>query len=185
MDSTTLDDDSDYFDELIYEQSITDKTQASFVFAGAKAMVAAWDKNAANVSNDNAAAAAECANNSRNWVLNEVIVQTRKSPQLYPTPRTSAQTSQSLDLLVTMCAMESDTSGMSSAPTAAPSCDTLTLAQLYDPSRQLRHHGQKYTTPPPPPQGNAVEVATAGMIDAPTAAPFHEILTLSKLYHPI
>ena len=58
MDSTTLDDNSGYFNEFIYKQSITDKTQASFVFAGAKAMVATWDKNAANVSNDNAAAAA-------------------------------------------------------------------------------------------------------------------------------
>ncbi len=40
-DLTTLDDNSNYFDKLIYKQSITDKTQASFVFAGAKAMVAA------------------------------------------------------------------------------------------------------------------------------------------------
>ncbi len=148
-------------------------------------MVAAWNKNAANVSNDNTAAAAKHANNSRNLVLNEVIVQTRKLPQLYPTPCLSARTSQSLNLLATVCAMESDASGMSSAPAAAPSHDTLTLAQLYHPSHQLRHHGQKYTTSPPPPQENAFKVATAGMIDAPTAAPFHEILTLSKLYHPI
>jgi hypothetical protein len=122
-------------------------------------MAAAWDKNAANASNDNAAAAAKRANNSRNLVLNEVIVQTWKSSQLYPTPRTCAQTSQSLDLLATVCAMESDTSGMSSTAAAAPSCDTLTLAQLYHPSCRLRHHGQKYTTPPPPLGGPAQDLS--------------------------
>ena len=187
MDSTTADDYLDYLGELIYKQSITAKAQASSSVAGAKAMVAAWDKK-----NDDAAAAAERANNSRNLVPNEVITQTRKSPHVYPPPSTSAETSHSLDLLATVCAIESDTGGMISAPAAAPSRDTLTLAQLYHPSRRLRHHGHnsstphwKYTTPPPPPQGNAVEVATAGMIASPTSAPFHDILTLSHRYRPI
>ena len=192
MDSTTSDDSINYFGELIYKHSFTAKARASSSVAGAKAMVAACDKNATDTSNDDAAEAAERANNSRNSVPNEVMAQTRKSPHLYPPPSTSAETSHSLDLLATVCAIESDTCGMISAPAAAPSRDTLTLAQLYHPSRRLRHHGHnsstphwKYTTPPPPPQGNAVEVATAGMIASPTAAPFHDILTLSQRYRPI
>jgi hypothetical protein len=177
MDSTTADDYLDYLGELIYKQSITAKAQASSSVAGAKAMVAAWDKK-----NDDAAAAAERANNSRNLVPNEVIAQTRKSPHSYPPPSTSAETSHSLDLLATVCAIESGTGGMISAPAAAPSRDTLTLAQLYHPSRRLRHHGHnsstpRYTTPPP--------VATAGMIGTPTASPFHDITTCSQLYHPV
>ena len=78
MDSTTSDDYLDYLGKLIYKQSSTAKAQASSSVAGAKATIAAWDKK-----NDDAAAAAECANNSRNLVPNEVIAQTRKSPHLY------------------------------------------------------------------------------------------------------
>jgi len=172
-----------YFCELIYKQSITAKAQASSSVAGAKAMFAACDKSATDASNDDdTAAAAERANNSRNSVPNEVIAQTRKSPHLHPPPSTSADTSHSLNLLATVCAIESDIGGMISAPSAAPSRDTLTLAQLYHPSRRLRRHGHnsstpRYTTPPP--------VATAGMISTPTAAPFHDIPTFSQLYHPI
>ncbi len=71
---------------------------------------------------------------------------------------------------------------MISTPTAAPSRDTLTLAQVYHPSRRLRHHGHNsstpcYTSPPP--------VATAGMIGTPTISPFHDITTCSQLYHPV
>lgn len=158
----------------------------SFV-AAAEANGAPCDTNAAYASNSRAVAA-ERASDSRNSESNQVIAQTKKSPQLHPL---SNSPSASLDLLATVTINESATGRMVGASTAASSGDNPILAQLYHPSGRLRRNGHnsttpgwKHPTPTPTPQLNAIEDATAGMIGAPAAASSRDILTLAQLYRP-
>ena len=111
----------------------------SFV-AAAEANVASCDTNAAHASNSRAVAA-ERANDSRNSESNQVIAQTKKSPQLYPPSISSCA---SLDLLATVTINERATGWMVGAPTAASSGDALTLAQLYRPRRQKRNNVESH-----------------------------------------
>jgi hypothetical protein len=168
MDSTTSDtEDSNYAGEL-----------TSMLFAAAaETKVAACDTNAGDDSNADEAAAAGRQNDTNNSHKKEMIA-------------TGAETSQGLDLMTKVCEIESATGGIISAPAAAPSRDSLTLAQLYHQSRRMRRIGRDSTSPrskcpptPTPPPGNGVVDTSAEMICAPAIAS-HDTLTQGHLHHP-